>query len=387
MIIGTGTFACVSGISSTLTWLWVLGAVLALLGFASMRGYRFASWGYLILGLGLMLTCAWHIHSRGYSWQRVAVGSGSLACVGLALFDVTRCGKVRRRREDTLVSLVMLQRIPRFLDDQVLGSIASSAWDSPFFPQDRSASPSVTSEGCSLRVNSEQGFFAVRSVDHPFWKQPQEAAVRLNDVRAQRAMREHLGWISVGLVGVPKTDERAQAYTKIARLLAELADANTLAILKPDTGSFRVWDNSVSEILRSDTPLDCFSISNSAPVVQVCSDDPLLVTAVQEARRRWPEFTRVFSTRHPEQHFSVKAPITRGSQTEHIWVDVTAITTDYVRGKLGNAPIDLPGLELGDPVSVPISTIEDWLYVLTDEPIGGFTIPVVTLASERARHA
>ena len=384
MIIGTGAVVVVNGINAANVLLWSVGLLLAFLGFAALRGYHFASWGYLALGIGLMLICAWRINSQGFSWQRGAIAVGSLACIGLAILDVARRGKTRRRKENTHVSLVMLQRTPRFLDDQLLAAIASSAWD--IIPaQNNNAGQFVASEGRSLMINSAYGFFSVRTVDHPFWKQPEKVAVHLNDVRAQRAMREHLGWISVDLVGPAKSEIRTHAYAKIARLLAELADADTLAILQPDTGSFRVWDNTVAEILRGDTPLDCFSISNVAPVVQVSSDDPLMITAITEARKRWPEFARVFSTRHPEQHFSVKAPITRDGQTEHIWVDVTGITNEFVRGKLGNAPIDLPGLELGDPVSVPIAIIEDWIYVLSDQPVGGFTIPAVTSAPSRTR--
>jgi len=385
IVIGTGAVVFVSGISAGITWLWVVGLLLSVLGFGAARGYRTASWGYLILGLSLMLICAWQIHSHAFSWQRGGVGAASLACIGLAILDVARHGKPRNRKETTVVSLMILQRSPRFLDDRLLTAVASSAWEMDLSRPSHREEPSVTSEGRSLLLRSADHAFLVQSVDYPYWKQPDEIAVHLADVRAQRAMREHRGWISVDLVGPAAGDEaRAQAYSQIARLLAELSDADTLAILQPETGSFRVWDSSVVETLRSDSPLDCFAISNVAPVVQVSSDDPLMVRAIAEARERWPEFTQVFSTRHPEQHFSVKAPITRDGHTEHIWVDVTAITSQYVRGKLGNAPIDLQGLELGDPVSIPISTIEDWIYVLTDQPIGGFTIPAVTSASARS---
>lgn len=384
MVIGTGAVVFVSGISMVTTWLWIMGVALTLLGFGGLCGYRFVSWGYLVLGITLMLVGAWRINLLGFSWARTAIAGAGLACVGLAILGVARRGRRRKRRDVPPVSLVILQRAPRFLDDHLLTVMVGSAWNLDFPLDEHSSSPFVTSEGRSLRVKSDDGTFVVRCVDRPYWKRPDEVALFLNDVRAQRAMREHLSWISVDYVGQAAGEARTHLYAQIARLLAEIADSDTLAILQPETGSFRVWDHSVAEILRSYSPLDCFSISNVAPVVQVSSDDPLMVSAIAEARERWPEFTRVFATRHPEQHFSVKAPITRDGQTEHIWVDVTSITSEYVRGKLGNAPIDLQGLELGDPVSIPISSIEDWIYVLTDQPVGGFTIPAVTSASTRA---
>lgn len=387
MVIGAGVVVLVSGISARTTWLCGLGLGFSSIGFAAVRGYRWTSRAYLALGLALLLTSAWWINARGFTWRRATGIGGSLVCITLALADVRRRRRKHSAPESPILSLVLLERTPRYLDDRLLASIASSAWGGDFGVRDEGHSRFVVGEPPTMTVKSPDGSFLIHTLARPFWDRCEDIASLLADVRAQRALREHQAWISVNLLDTTVGGSREKAFGQVGRLLAELAGPDTLAVVQPESGSFRVWDESVAEILRNASSLDCLSFPNAAPVVQVSPDDPLMAKAVAEARRRWSEFTRAFSGRHPEQHFSVKAPVTRGGQTEHIWIDVLAISSENIRGKLGNDPIDLNGLKLGDPISVPISTIEDWLYVLTDKPVGGFTIPAVTSAPWRARRS
>lgn len=385
MVIGSGMVAVAGGISARTTWLCLAGLGLGVVGFAALRRYRWAALGYFVAGLALLLGFSLKIHRVGFSADAGVGLAASLACIGLSLVQLRRRIRKPLHRKQPPMSLILMQRSHRSLDDRVLAAVASSAWGAEFSPPESGSAEYLGGESPSVLLKLSDGGFLVRSIARKFWDKPNDVAAQLSDVRAQRVVNEHQSWLSVQFVGASAESARMRIYQRIGRLLAELAGPETLAILRPDTGAFHVWEDSLLDVLRSESPLDCFNMPNTAPVVQVAPDDPLMALAVAEAKRRWPEFVQAFSKRHPEQHFSVKAPVTREGQTEHIWIDVTSLSGEYVRGKLGNDPVDLHGMKLGDPISVPVSSLEDWLYVLTDTPVGGFTIPAVTSAPWRTQ--
>ncbi|MCH7861730.1 MAG: DUF2314 domain-containing protein, partial [Proteobacteria bacterium] len=66
-----------------------------------------------------------------------------------------------------------------------------------------------------------------------------------------------------------------------------------------------------------------------------------------------------------------------GDMTEFIWVNVTAIEGDEIHGELGNNPVDLENLKIGDSLRVKLTDLNDWLYTDGDELVGGFTTKVL----------
>ncbi|HEX6987071.1 MAG TPA: DUF2314 domain-containing protein, partial [Planctomycetaceae bacterium] len=86
------------------------------------------------------------------------------------------------------------------------------------------------------------------------------------------------------------------------------------------------------------------------------------------------------------EHFSVKAPVSHGGNTEFIWIAVTAIEGDRVYGTLANDPADLGPLRCGSKVAVPAADLNDWCYAdPAGNLAGGFTIEAIRKASRRAR--
>ncbi len=123
----------------------------------------------------------------------------------------------------------------------------------------------------------------------------------------------------------------------------------------------------------------------SLPIVEVADDDPLMVQAVDDARRKWPTFVAAFEARSGDK-FSVKAPLTHDGHTEFIWIAVTALEGDRIYGTLGNDPANLGSLRFGSKVAVPVSDINDWLYLDPQGKMaGGFTVSVVQSAQRRKR--
>jgi uncharacterized protein YegJ (DUF2314 family) len=315
------------------------------------------------------------------NWAIAGIG----VCCCAAGAWIARWRKRRASQEQPLVSLVLLEAESRFVDSHILACIIDSAWGTSLAVGDESSDEFITGEAPAFVVRTREADFLINVFDQPYWQDTQEVLPFVSDIRTQRALAEHNAWLSVDLLQTRENVPASRAYEQIARLVAELSRPASRALLDPASGAVRVFDAELHGLLARAETSELFSSGRGAAVLEVAEDDPLMEAAVAEARRRWPEFTAAFSRRHPEHHFSIKAPITRGGRTEHIWIEVSAIHGDEVRGKLGNDPVDLGDLKLGDPLTVPVSQIEDWLYVLTDRPIGGFTIPAVTSAPRRAK--
>ena len=177
-------------------------------------------------------------------------------------------------------------------------------------------------------------------------------------------------------------------YPQIIRLIVELADEDTLAILRPETGQINLWSDDVFETLVRPQGHDEFSTPTEVPVIPVEDDDPLMTAAVEEARSRWPEFAEKFESRGKDDSFSVKAAVTAGGNTEFIWMNVIGLEPEYIHGELANEPIDLGDLKLGSRVEVSLADLNDWAYqVGEEEPQGLFTVKAITEAQKRFRES
>jgi len=106
---------------------------------------------------------------------------------------------------------------------------------------------------------------------------------------------------------------------------------------------------------------------------------------VAEARRRWPEFVEAFRAKAGE-NFGVKAPLTVDDDREFIWIEVVGLEPDYVHGTLGNEPVALGWLKMGDRVEVPVKDVTDWAYLRDGQPVGMFSVKVLdAVAKEQAK--
>jgi uncharacterized protein YegJ (DUF2314 family) len=60
-----------------------------------------------------------------------------------------------------------------------------------------------------------------------------------------------------------------------------------------------------------------------------------------------------------------------------MWVEDVVITTGGYRGKLGNEPLEITSLKLGQEVLVPLERVSDWMAVDDGTLVGGFTLRVL----------
>lgn len=323
--------------------------------------------GWLGAAVGLIV-CAWIIwsadlhvepHSDDEDEDRPATDSGS-------------------PETEPLLSLVALLPEAQFLDAAIIARLAGKAWKS-FIGTDEEmdGGSCVVGESPHFLLTHAGQSFALHNFDRPYWSDSEAAAAAAPDGRIQQALRRHRAWLSVDCLDRDlDAGERRHIGRLLGRLLAELIDTDCLAIYVPETRTVKLYDGDVPALLRGDDPVAVLSRAPQPAAAPVADDDPRLLAAVAEARRRWPEFVSAFEHRTAEQTFSVKAPLRHGDRTEFVWINVTALEGDAVYGMLANDPVHLP-YKLDDRLRVPQSDVTDWLTADRDRLRGGFTLAVL----------
>jgi uncharacterized protein YegJ (DUF2314 family) len=113
----------------------------------------------------------------------------------------------------------------------------------------------------------------------------------------------------------------------------------------------------------------------SADVPTLARDDPRMVAAVDEARRTLASFIetlRAPGSSHSD--FAVRALISDGTHTEHVWVSSVTYDGRLFEGQLDEAPDEVTGVEEGDAVAIEPSKVSDWRFVDGGKLVGGYTI-------------
>src|SRR5262249_15615814 len=170
-------------------------------------------------------------------------------------------------------------------------------------------------------------------------------------------------------------------YRRLGKLLAELLDENCFLIFLPDSGFAYPVNEDTEAALRSNDPLEALRKTLPPPIIHVPDDDQRMQHAVEEARQRWPRLVAAYEARAGEK-FCVKGKVTRGGNTEFIWIMVTSLEGEQVYGELANDPGDLGPLKLGSKVSVRVADLNDWCYIDPKGNLaGGFTIEAVQQAA------
>jgi Uncharacterized protein conserved in bacteria len=234
--------------------------------------------------------------------------------------------------------------------------------------------------GKSYFINTGARQFLINSFVQPYMSEPEKFAESISDMRLARAVASHRAWISADVFGSrPSPEEREPLYAILGRMLVPFAADDCLAIYCPELGRCNEFAPCVVEKLQSGKPLELFDEPTFAPIVNVSSDDPRLVAAVNEARRRWPEFVDAF-TRKPntESPYVIKARFADGENEEFMWVSVNSIEGESIHGRLENSPAALTNLKEGDDVTVAFADLNDWMCEINGEAVGGFTMKVMS---------
>ena len=60
-----------------------------------------------------------------------------------------------------------------------------------------------------------------------------------------------------------------------------------------------------------------------------------------------------------------------------MWMEVTSIENGMIYGVLGNDPAYLRTVRKGDHVHVDQTRLNDWVCLIRNRPVGGFTLKVL----------
>jgi uncharacterized protein YegJ (DUF2314 family) len=281
----------------------------------------------------------------------------------------------RPRREEPPISLVLLQRQPRTLDTAILARAAAAAFGLAVTAGESDAGACVVGESPHFLVQLPDRLLAVHNAALPYFDNSISVAANLPELRLREAVARHRAWVSVECLHADRA--AGDPYQSVACLTAALLDADSLALCVPARRRLYICEESVSGKLRGPDPLGALESGGLAPVIGVAPDDPRLLAAVKEARRRWPEFVAAFEQRDSGQLFSVKVPVREGKQTEYMWLSVSALEHEMIYGRLDNEPVNMKRLHAGDRLRVPVRDLNDWLYTRGDTLTGGFTIEVL----------
>jgi len=297
--------------------------------------------------------------------------------------------KPGEEEEPRLISFVALLAEAVQLESHTVARLASEAWSADLSAEEGGGADGfVVGSPVTVFIKYRDRMFFVNMFDRPYVEDVDEVASQISDMRLSSLFARHRAWISCDASGItpesPESEIR-EAYRLCGWLMSKLVDSNTLALLIPDQERIYPSGDKLEELLKSDDPFAAVTEEGYAPVVAVDGEDPRMQAAVDEARRRWPEFVAAFETRGPG-HFSVKSPITSGGNTEFIWIEVTAIENDAIYGTLANDPMDLGALKHGSRVKTSAAELNDWIFFDDSEAMqGGFTIRVVEeISKERA---
>jgi uncharacterized protein YegJ (DUF2314 family) len=291
------------------------------------------------------------------------------------------------QEDQPILAVVLLLREPITLTEEDLHGAILSAWGFDIGLTDEdSKEKGLLVVGMPTSVITREGqLFLVHSVARHYTEDPEQIAAGMKDLRLRQIILEHKAWLSVDVIrsDAPPEAERVGLYRLMCWLAREFLSNNCLGVYLPETALLKASDEYLVEAMGSDDPLRAISQLADVPVVQA-EDEELMDAAVDEARRRLPEFVRAFHSRTPDQFFSVKAPFEDEKHGEWMWVRVLSIAGNTFTGELGNAPVYLKNVREGDIVTVKADEIGDWLYILNErEKVGGFSIPVVLKSKPR----
>lgn len=356
----------------------------------------------LLLLVGLMLFKIYGLATSGVTVQRIVY----LAALGITAYGLWKkpntgfFGDEPAKKADDdekapkpIISLVHLRSQARYLETPVLAHALSEAWGLKVVP-----TQGEDTEDADGFVGGESPYFIVTIVkptlmaftvlnhDTPYFDEPDEVAARTSNLRFAQVIREHTSWLAVDLV---HTQEDAsiheEAYKFIGKAVSALADDSVVALYCPQHGYFNLWSPELETLLCGDRPLDALSAEVKAPVIGV-PDGEAIEKAIEEARRRWPEFVSAYQNRAPgDDRFLVKARfVGEDAEAEHMWMTVFGLEPEYVHGHLMNEPIHTTKLKKGALVEVPVADVSDWICAdVQGEPLGNFTHRAVAAA---ARH-
>lgn len=120
---------------------------------------------------------------------------------------------------------------------------------------------------------------------------------------------------------------------------------------------------------------DVVEREGEAPVSVIDEDDAEMIEAIRKARVSLDEFeSRLSNPPSTQTYISLKGRFERKGSVEHIWLNDVTVTAEGYRGRIGNEPLDIPDLEMGQEVLLPRADVSDWMAIDDGRLIAGYSV-------------
>jgi uncharacterized protein YegJ (DUF2314 family) len=104
----------------------------------------------------------------------------------------------------------------------------------------------------------------------------------------------------------------------------------------------------------------------------VSNDDPLMLSALEEAKRTWPQFLKLFAS-HPADSLVKFRLTTTTDHIENVWGDLLELGGETATVYLRTLPVGEAAIA-NRRMSIPVTDIVDWQVMVPDGSLrGGFT--------------
>lgn len=114
-------------------------------------------------------------------------------------------------------------------------------------------------------------------------------------------------------------------------------------------------------------------------IYHIGSENDRMNWAIEKANLTLDYFkSSLKNPRSDQQYFSIKAHLFDGPNSEHIWLtEPTFDQEGNLFGNLGNAPLYVKNISLGQSIGVDPNHISDWMIIENGRLIGGYTIRAI----------
>ena len=283
--------------------------------------------------------------------------------------------------DSEVTSIILLQTAPVVITEQQLAALVEKAWQRKLPLYSGDAKPAA---GAEFLQKTETGFqivtkksqLTITTASKPYVSADDIQTVE--DVRCRKMLQDHRAWISVEAFS-------EAAFSDALKLAAELLSKDSLGIILPSEEILLPRSDDLQALMRGKDPIAALRTAAGMTVLTSSDDDPRIKAAVAEAKKTWPEFVKAFESQ-PEnsESFAVRFPFKSGSQQEFMWVEVTSVSKDTIRGKLANEPVWAKDVKMGDEVTRKVSELTDWLYLANGQMVGGHTVKVLSKQQEES---
>lgn len=194
----------------------------------------------------------------------------------------------------------------------------------------------------------------------------------VRDLALQKALMRHVAWISIK-AEVEQVADPKPALDALPKLTSALCDETTLIIWRTADDLMIIPSDEVLVLLAEGQEEEAMTKIRWDTALRAEHGDGL-EAAIEEARRRFPEFATAFEKSIEREPFLAKFPFADDNGgNEHMWVNVTQVEGNTVTGQLANAPFNIKGLKEGAIVERNAEELSDWMYIEGEQLFGMFT--------------